>query len=71
VSVSPGGGDGGGDGPGSGGGAGTDAPAGSDRGREREIFRKVLLWSLVFLAGMCVLVLLQSTPVLGWMVVAG
>jgi lactate permease len=40
-------------------------------GREGEIFRKVLLWSLVFLAGMCVLVLLQSTPVLGWMVVAG
>ncbi|WP_433787711.1 L-lactate permease [Actinomycetospora sp. CA-101289] len=40
-------------------------------GREGEIFRKVLVWSLVFLAGMCVLVLLQSTPVLGWMVVAG
>jgi len=40
-------------------------------GREGEIFRKVLLWSLVFLAGMCVLVLLQSTPVLGWMVVSG
>lgn len=40
-------------------------------GREGEIFRKVLLWSLVFLAGMCVLVLLQSTPILGWMVVAG
>jgi lactate permease len=40
-------------------------------GREGEILRKVLLWSLVFLAGMCVLVLLQSTPILGWMVVAG
>jgi lactate permease len=40
-------------------------------GREGEILRKVLLWSLVFLAGMCVLVYLQSTPVLGWMVVAG
>ncbi|MEJ2859978.1 L-lactate permease [Actinomycetospora flava] len=40
-------------------------------GREGEIFRKVLLWSLVFLAGMCVLVYLQSTPVLGWMVVPG
>ncbi|GLZ44396.1 L-lactate permease [Actinomycetospora sp. NBRC 106375] len=40
-------------------------------GREGEILRRVLLWSLVFLAGMCVLVLLQSTPVLGWMVVAG
>ncbi|MEJ2887076.1 L-lactate permease [Actinomycetospora aeridis] len=40
-------------------------------GREGEILRRVLLWSLVFLAGMCVLVLLQSTPVLGWMVVPG
>ena len=37
-------------------------------GREGEIFRKVLPWSLAFLAGMCVLVFLQSTPVLGWMV---
>ena len=27
------------------------------------------LWSIVFLAGMCVLVYLQSTPVLSWMVV--
>ena len=36
-------------------------------GREGEIFRRVLPWSLVFLAGMCVLVVLQSTPVLGWM----
>ncbi len=36
-------------------------------GREGEIFRRVLLWSVVFLAGMCVLVYLQSTPVLGWM----
>ncbi|MDD7937117.1 L-lactate permease [Actinomycetospora lutea] len=40
-------------------------------GREGEILRRVLLWSLVFLAGMCVLVYLQSTPVLGWMVVPG
>jgi lactate permease len=40
-------------------------------GREGEILRKVLLWSLVFLAGMCVLVYLQSTPVLSWMVVSG
>jgi lactate permease len=38
-------------------------------GREGEILRRVLLWSLVFLAGMCLLVYLQSTPVLGWMVV--
>ena len=36
-------------------------------GREGEIFRKVLPWSLVFLVGMAVLVYLQSTPVLGWM----
>ncbi|MFC5062553.1 L-lactate permease [Actinomycetospora atypica] len=36
-------------------------------GREGEIFRKVLPWSLVFLLGMAVLVYLQSTPVLGWM----
>lgn len=37
-------------------------------GKEGDIFRKVFLWSLVFLAGMCVLVLLQSTAVLSWMV---
>jgi lactate permease len=37
-------------------------------GREGDIFRRVLLWSLVFLAGMCVLVYLQSTVVLNWMV---
>jgi lactate permease len=29
----------------------------------------VIAWSLVFLPGMCVLVFLQSTPVLSWMVV--
>jgi lactate permease len=29
----------------------------------------VIAWSLVFLLGMCVLVFLQSTPVLSWMVV--
>jgi lactate permease len=38
-------------------------------GREGEIFRKVLGWSLVLLLFMCVLVTLQSTGVLGWMVV--
>ena len=32
-----------------------------------EIFRRVLPWSLAFLVGMCVLVYLQTTPVLGWM----
>jgi lactate permease len=38
-------------------------------GREGEIFRRVLLWSLGFLLFMCVLVFLQATPVLSWMVV--
>ena len=37
-------------------------------GREGDLFRKVLGWSLGFLAFMCVLVYLQSTPVLSWMV---
>jgi lactate permease len=37
-------------------------------GREGDIFRKVIGWSLVLLAIMCVIVVLQSTPVLGWMV---
>ena len=37
-------------------------------GKEGDILRKVLLWSLVFLAGMCLLVLLQSTSLLSWMV---
>ncbi|GAA1136752.1 L-lactate permease [Nocardioides aquiterrae] len=37
-------------------------------GREGDIFRKVLFWSLVMLAFMCLVVGLQSTPVLGWMV---
>jgi lactate permease len=36
-------------------------------GRESDIFRKVVLWSLGLLAVMCVLVYLQSTPVLSWM----
>jgi lactate permease len=36
-------------------------------GREGEVFRKVLKWSLVFLVFMCVLVYLQTTPVLSWM----
>ncbi len=38
-------------------------------GREGELFRRVLLWSLGFLLFMCVLVYLQSTSVLSWMVV--
>jgi len=37
-------------------------------GREGDIFRKVLGWSLVLLAMMCIIVALQSTFVLGWMV---
>ena len=37
-------------------------------GREGDIFRKVLGWSLGMLALMCLIVFLQSTPVLGWMV---
>jgi lactate permease len=37
-------------------------------GREGDIFRKVIAWSLVLLALMCLIVGLQSTPVLDWMV---
>ncbi|MBK5306164.1 MAG: L-lactate permease [Frankiaceae bacterium] len=37
-------------------------------GQEGVIFRKVLGWSLVLLLFMCILVTLQGTPVLGWMV---
>ena len=37
-------------------------------GREGEIFRKVLGWSLALLLIICVLAVLQSTPVLDWMV---
>jgi lactate permease len=37
-------------------------------GKEGDIFRRVFGWSLLFVAGMCVLVYLQSTPVLSWMV---
>jgi lactate permease len=36
-------------------------------GKEGDIFRKVLGWSLAFLAFMCVIVYLQSTSVLSWM----
>jgi len=36
-------------------------------GKEGDIFRKVIGWSLGLLAVMCVLVFLQSTPVLSWM----
>ena len=37
-------------------------------GREGDIFRRIIGWSLGFLVFMCVLVYLQSTPVLSWMV---
>ncbi|MFI1990227.1 L-lactate permease [Actinoplanes sp. NPDC020271] len=37
-------------------------------GREGDIFRKVVLWSAVLLLVMCILVTLQGTPVLGWMI---
>jgi lactate permease len=37
-------------------------------GREGDLFRKVLGWSLMLLALMAVIVVLQSTVVLGWMV---
>jgi lactate permease len=38
-------------------------------GREGEIFRKVLGWSILLILIMCVIVYLQSTSVLDWMVV--
>jgi lactate permease len=38
-------------------------------GREGDLFRKVLGWSLLLILVMCVLVYLQSTAVLDWMVV--
>jgi lactate permease len=37
-------------------------------GKEGEIFRKVIGWSVALLAFMCVIVVLQHTPVLSWMV---
>ncbi len=37
-------------------------------GKEGDIFRKVIGWSLVMLLLMCVIVGLQATPVLSWMV---
>jgi lactate permease len=38
-------------------------------GREGDIFRKVLGWSIVLVLMMCVIVYLQSTGILDWMVV--
>jgi lactate permease len=37
-------------------------------GREGDIFRKVIRWSLLLLVLTCILVFLQSTPVLSWMI---
>src|SRR5438093_9917866 len=37
-------------------------------GREGDLFRRVFGWSLLLLAVMCVIVVLQSTSVLSWMV---
>jgi lactate permease len=37
-------------------------------GREGDLFRRVFGWSLLFVAAMCLLVYLQSTAVLSWMV---
>jgi lactate permease len=36
-------------------------------GRESDLFRRAVLWSVGLLLVLCVLVYLQSTPVLGWM----
>ncbi|MFL5839642.1 MAG: L-lactate permease [Thermoleophilaceae bacterium] len=38
-------------------------------GREGDLFRRVLLWSIVLILVMCLLVYLQSKPFLDWMVV--
>ncbi|MDT5177530.1 MAG: lactate permease [Mycobacterium sp.] len=37
-------------------------------GKEGDIFRRVIVWSLVFLAAMCALSALQASAVLSWMV---
>jgi lactate permease len=37
-------------------------------GKEGDIFRRVVVWSLVFLAAMCALSALQASAVLSWMV---
>jgi lactate permease len=37
-------------------------------GREGELFRKVFGWSILLLALMCLIVALQASPVLSWMV---
>jgi lactate permease len=37
-------------------------------GKEGDIFRRVVVWSLLFLLVMCILSALQASPVLSWMV---
>jgi lactate permease len=37
-------------------------------GKEGDIFRRVVIWSMAFLALLCVLSALQASPVLSWMV---
>ena len=37
-------------------------------GKEGDIFRRVVVWSLLFLLLMCILCALQASPVLSWMV---
>jgi lactate permease len=37
-------------------------------GKEGDIFRRVVVWSLLFLLMMCILSALQASPVLSWMV---
>ena len=37
-------------------------------GKEGELFRKVFGWSILLLLFMCVIVVLQSSAVLSWMV---
>jgi lactate permease len=37
-------------------------------GREGELFRKVFGWSILLLLLMCLIVVLQASPVLSWMV---
>lgn len=39
------------------------------QGREGDIFRRVIVWSIAFLAFMGLLVYLQSTAVLSWMII--
>jgi lactate permease len=39
------------------------------QGREGDLFRRVFVWSIAFLVFMCLLVYLQSTFVLDWMVI--